>query len=126
MENGKYVEVEKVIHHDAVQAVAEVAHYETIRVYENGGKDVRKVIDVPAVKAKPAWDEVVKEQVFVPYTQKELDALRIKELKALLAQSDYKAIKYAEGLISETDYAPIKAMRQSYRAEINTLEAKVY
>ena len=126
MENqkGKYIEVEKTIHHDAVQAVAEVSHLEVIKEYSNDGKDVKKVIDVPAVEGKPAWDEVVKEQVFVPYTQKELDLLRIEELKALLRQSDYKAIKYAEGLFTDIEYAPIKAMRQSYRAEINALEAK--
>ena len=126
MENqkGKYVEIEKTIHHDAIQAVEEVSHLEVIKVYENGGKDVKKVIDVPAVEGKPAWDEVVKEQVFVPYTQKELDLLRIEELKALLKESDYKAIKYAEGLFTDVEYAPIKAMRQSYRAEINALEAK--
>ncbi len=126
MENqkGKYIEVEKTIHHDAIQPVAEVSHLEVVKVYENGGKDVKKVIDVPAVEGKEAWDEVVKEQVFVPYTQKELDQLRIEELKALLSASDYKAIKYAEGLFTDVEYAPIKAMRQSYRAEINALEAK--
>ena len=35
--------------------------------------------------------------------------LRISELKTLLDESDYKAIKYAEGLISEADYEPIKS-----------------
>lgn len=126
MENqkGKYIEIEKTIHHNAVQAVEEVSHLEVIKTYENGGQDVKKVIDVPAVEGKPAWDEVVKERVFVPYTQKELDLLRIEELKTLLKESDYKAIKYAEGLFTDVEYAPIKAMRQSYRAEINALEAK--
>ena len=126
MEKGHYVLVEKTIHHEATPEIKEVSHIEVLKEYPNGGKDVRKVVDVEGCPAREAWDEVVKEQVFVPYTQKELDALRIEELKTLLAQSDYKAIKYAEGLITETDYAPIKAMRQSYRAEINTLEAKVY
>lgn len=124
MEKGKYIITKKTIHHDAIQPVAEVSHLEVVKVYENGGKDVKKVIDVPVVEGKPAWDEVVKEQVFVPYTQKELDLLRIEELKALLKESDYKAIKYAEGLFTDVEYAPIKAMRQSYRAEINALEAK--
>lgn len=39
-----------------------------------------------------------------------------------LQSTDYKAIKYAEGLISEEDYAPIKAKRQSWRDRINELE----
>lgn len=47
---------------------------------------------------------------------------RISELKKLLAESDYKAIKYAEGLISESEYTITKAQRQAWRDEINTLE----
>lgn len=50
---------------------------------------------------------------------------RIAELKRNLSETDYKAIKYAEGLISETDYAPIKAQRQAWRDEINALEAEL-
>lgn len=47
---------------------------------------------------------------------------RIVELKNLLAETDYQAIKYAEGHISEKDYATIKAQRQAWRDEINLLE----
>ena len=46
----------------------------------------------------------------------------ILEYKRKLKETDYKAIKYAEGLISETDYAPIKAERENYRKAINSLE----
>lgn len=51
--------------------------------------------------------------------------LRISELKTLLDESDYKAIKYAEGLISEAEYEPIKSERQRYREEINQLESEI-
>lgn len=47
---------------------------------------------------------------------------RILELKKLLADSDYQAIKYAEGLISASDYVSIKAKREMWRKEINDLE----
>ena len=47
---------------------------------------------------------------------------RISELKTLLKDSDYKAIKYAEGAISESEYTITKAERQAWRDEINTLE----
>lgn len=47
---------------------------------------------------------------------------RIYKLKHLLAESDYKAIKYAEGEITEEEYAPIKEQRRQWRAEINQLE----
>lgn len=54
--------------------------------------------------------------------QEELNQIRIIELKQLLANTDYKAIKYAEGLISAEDYAETKAQRQKWREEINNLE----
>lgn len=47
---------------------------------------------------------------------------RIAELKMLLRESDYRAIKYAEGQYTEEEYAPYKALRQSYRDEINELQ----
>lgn len=51
-------------------------------------------------------------------------SLQILELKAQLSATDYKAIKYSEGLISEEDYAPIKTQRQAWRDQINVLEAQ--
>lgn len=42
--------------------------------------------------------------------------------KQILAQTDYKAIKYAEGQISVEEYAPIKVSRQELRDRINELE----
>ena len=62
------------IHHDAVAGVEEVSHYETIREYPNGGKDVKKVVDVKAVPAQDAYDEEVEVQRYVLYTAEELAA----------------------------------------------------
>lgn len=62
------------IHHDAVAGVEEVSHYETIAEYPNGGKDVQKVVDVPGVEAKDAWDEEEPVQVYHLYTAEELAA----------------------------------------------------
>ena len=45
------------LEHPAQEAVAEVAHYETVAEYPSGGRDVQRVVDVPAVPAKPAWTE---------------------------------------------------------------------
>lgn len=62
------------IHHDAVEGVEEVSHYETLAEYPNGGKDVQKVVDVPGVEAKDAWDEEEQVQVYHLYTAEELAA----------------------------------------------------
>ena len=48
----------------------------------------------------------------------------INELKAKLAQTDYQAIKFAEGWITAEDYAPTKALRNSWRTRINELEVQ--
>ena len=48
--------------------------------------------------------------------------LEITQLKKQLSDTDYKAIKYAEGQISEEDYASVRAERQGYRDRINYLE----
>lgn len=49
---------------------------------------------------------------------------QIEILKQQLKDTDYKAIKYAEGFISDEDYAETKALRQSWRDEINRLESE--
>ena len=50
---------------------------------------------------------------------------RITELKNFLAETDYQAIKYAEGQLSSNEYASMKAQRQAWRDEINELETEV-
>lgn len=123
LEKG-YLKADKLFikHHEAVAEVKEQGHYETVAVYENGGKDVAWVVDIPAVEAKEAYDEYEDIQVYVSYTEKELASREIAQLKSKLSETDYQAIKYAEGLIPETDYANIKAQRQAWRDRINILE----
>ena len=54
--------------------------------------------------------------------QKDQYRLEILQLKKQLSDTDYKAIKYAEGQISEDEYASVRAERQGYRDRINYLE----
>ena len=73
---GHLVEEEVfVAHHPAVEEVPEQWHYETIKEYPVGGKDVVRVVDVPWVEAKAAWDEYETIKRYVPYTEEELAAL---------------------------------------------------
>ena len=48
----------------------------------------------------------------------------ITQLKKLLSDSDYKAIKFAEGEINPEEYLPIKNQRAEWRAKINQLQAE--
>ena len=47
---------------------------ETVTEYPGGGRDVRKVIDVPGVPAQAAWTEQVPVQRYIRYTEEELAA----------------------------------------------------
>ena len=71
----------RTVHHEAVEGVTEVWHYETIAEYPNGGKDIRKVVDVPGVEAQAAWDEEIPIQIYIPYTQEELDRMEAERNK---------------------------------------------
>ena len=51
--------------------------------------------------------------------------IEIQKLKAQLAKTDYKALKYAEGWYSEEEYAPIKAEREALREQIRQLSGEV-
>ena len=71
----------RTVHHEAVEGIEEVWHYETIAEYEHGGMDVRRVVDEPGVEAQAAWDEEILIQIYVPYTQEELDRMEAERNK---------------------------------------------
>lgn len=48
--------------------------------------------------------------------------ITIEQLKSKLRETDYQAIKFAEGEMSEEEFAPIKEQRKNWRAKINKLE----
>lgn len=113
-----------VCHHEAIEAVEEVGHFETIKEYPNGGKDVDWIVDTPAVEAQDAWDEYEDIQRFVPFTEKELASRRIGELKQMLSDTDYNILKIVEGATTLTACAEIIKKRAAWRKEINELEDK--
>ena len=83
-------------HHEAVEAVEEQGHWETVAEYpETGGKDVQWVVDVPGAEAREAWDEEETYWLYIPYTEEELAQMeadrnqptpeeRVKELEEAL------------------------------------------
>ena len=48
---------------------------------------------------------------------------KIDLLKQRLQETDYQAIKFAEGWLSEEEFSPLRSYRQSLRDKINQLEA---
>lgn len=61
----------------AQEEIKEQGHYETIKEYENGGKDVKWVVDVEGHIARPETPVYEDIQVYIPYSEEEiLDQLR--------------------------------------------------
>lgn len=90
LENGKLVRDNRLVaHHPAQEEIPAVKHRE-VRRFLNGGASAEWVIDVPAVPAKPSWDEYEDIMVYVPYTAEQLQEIernnRISDIKARLSQ----------------------------------------
>jgi hypothetical protein len=65
---------------------------------------------------------IVDEVAFESLQKSNQRTARISDLKKHLADTDYIAIKFAEGELTADEFAPIKAQRKLWREEINTLE----
>lgn len=50
---------------------------------------------------------------------------KITSLKIKLQNTDYQAIKFAEGELSEEEYAPVREQRRAWRMQINELESEL-
>lgn len=111
--------------HKAVEAVAEKGHWETVKEYPNGGKEVEWIVDVPAVEARDAWDEYEDIMRYIPFDEQTLKKARIAELKQLLSDTDYVVLKIVEGATTLDKVADTIAQRSAWRAEINKLESEV-
>ena len=61
--------------------------------------------------------------ICLEYSQKQKEQYaEIAELKQKLADTDYKALKYADGVLSREEYEPVRKQRQKWRDRINEIE----
>ena len=132
---GRFADDTITIHHDEVKAVERQVHYEVVKEYPNGGREVKEIVDVEGVEPKDAYDEKKKVTVFIPYTEEELEAMRkeqaILNRKSELEETDYAIIKFMDSYIKgnpalltefEKEYKGLLEKREEARAEINALE----
>lgn len=93
--------------------------------YDNEGKEITPETVEIRTREIPIMESVTRDMT--PEEEaacEEPPYVEIEMLKEQLAQTDYKAIKYAEGWISEAEYAPIREERQAIRDRINELEKR--
>lgn len=132
-----YLKEDIIINHiDKVEAVEEQGHYETIKEYSNGGKDIKWIVDVKKKDAVEEQNIEEKIQVYIPYTEIELlkinANIKIQELKQFLSDTDYVVIKlyektlFGDSIISMMqEYSSVLKEREAARKEINKLEESI-
>jgi hypothetical protein len=61
--------------------------------------------------------------ICIPYTDEQKEQFaKIKALKKYLADTDFRALKYADGCYTEEEYKPYKEARAAARVKINAIE----
>ena len=81
------------IHYPSVQGREGRGHYETLREYPNGGKEVKWVADVEEIKAVEAHDVVENIYVFYPYSTADL---KKREAEKEIISLKQTLVKYKE------------------------------
>ena len=75
LSKGRLEHETRTIYHEAVAELVEQFHYEVVKEYENGGKDVEKVVDVEGKPGHDAYEETEDILVYIPYTETELQRI---------------------------------------------------
>ena len=98
--NKGYLKGDKlfIAHHEAVEAVDGQGHYETVAEYANGGKDVEWVWDIEPIEAVQEYDEYEDIQVYVQYTEKELEKKKEERYSSLVESYIRKKYSLSEEL----------------------------
>ena len=109
---GYLVDDTEPVEHPAVEGVEEVSHYETVAEYPSGGRDVRKVIDVPGVPAQAAWTEQLPIKRYIRYTAEELAAQEEERKKAEARERLPETVAALRAALADADAL---AVDQDYR-----------
>jgi len=97
-----------ICHHGKQEPVEEQGHYETIAEYDNGGKDVKWVVDVEKVEEKEAYDEYEDILRYTPFSEKKVLSIKLQREKIEILN-----------WFNDTDYMVLKVFRGNWSADDN-------
>lgn len=104
-----------------LEEIAEQGHYETLKEYPNGGRDVVWVVDVPGQSARD--EEYVYEdvKVYVPYTEEEkLNLLRERRETECFAV----LVKYSKFWYDNLPTDRVQELKEWYEKWLDVTETK--
>lgn len=95
LEKGKLIPDKLLVKHvEYKKAIPEQFHYETIKEYENGGKDVKKVIDYKGSPEVLEHDEFEDILVYIPFTDEEKERRELVNLLNWFDEYDLQVKQY--------------------------------
>lgn len=116
----------------AIEGVEEIGHYETLKEYSNGGKDVKWITDVPGLEKQE--EQHIKEdiQVYILFSAAELEEIEnnkmVQKARQYLQDTDYIANKIIEYQVLnkelDNDYTDVLIKREEARQVIRDYEKK--
>lgn len=122
---GKLVKDTITIKHPEVKAVEEKGHYETVAEYENGGKDVKWVVEVAGIEYQTAREETEEIYVYVPYTDEELKNIQIEELRYKRDIECFSIVNRGVLWYNTLTQNQIEELNQWYIAWLNVTETMI-
>lgn len=108
-------------HHEAIEEVEEQFHYETIKEYENGGKDIKKVIDVEYVAPREAYDEYEDILFLVPLTNDEI----LENLRSRREVECFPIINRGQLWYNNLTEAQVEELKIWYQSWLDVTETKI-
>lgn len=129
--NKGYLKTETIVVPE-IKAVEKQSHYEIVKVYDNGGQDVKEIVDVEGVDYQPEHEETI--QIYTPYSTEELKKIEYnKELIALKIdwfdgyytehEQKYRRL-HTLGLMTDEGKDPYTALTELY-AEAETKRKRI-
>ena len=112
------------------QVVSETTRKRAKRIY-GLTREPDLILTLEEYEAAHYLVRIIDDKIFLGYTPEELVAMEkqkdmseILELKQKLKETDYVAVKIAEGEATKEEYAEILEQRKQWRERINELEEK--
>lgn len=125
LEKG-YLKQDTITHHfEEVKEIKEQGHYETIREYPNGGKDVEWVVEVEGVEYQPAREEIEDIVIYVSYTDEELHNIKLDKLRAKREQECFSIINRGQFWYDKLDVYQKLELNEWYQGWLDVTETLV-
>lgn len=120
-----HLEIEKIVkaEHPAIEGKEGKGHYDVVKTYDNGGKDVEWVWDEEPVIAQEAWTEYEQIQRYIPYTDDELNDQNLEDMTPTNSELSDALVELAQSTSDNGDgLADLGAVVSDLEKRLSKLE----